>query len=672
MRHVQRASVAIAAAAPLMALTGVVLHGDLFQAVREASRLVAISLALLTSGALLGVVGGLVATRAPAHGRRLVLFGAVAWLGHIFVAAVDRPVWLLAAITVVVVAIHQLWPVDSSPQPSPRHDASEHARGASFVSLGGAVWLLLAGQQTVPSARALLGGSLVVSWLATLRAATTTPSTTPKIARHAILALAALSLGLVIVARDDPGQMVVASLIVPSAAVTLIRPRRGRWRTLRAVTDSVLSHPARVLVVTFFLLSFVGALLLRLPGVSTADPIALVDAAFTATSAVCVTGLIVLDTPHAFSVFGQAVLLVLIQVGGLGIMSFSTVAIAAFGRRLSLKHEGAIAGLFSGGRGDLFITVKRLLVMTVGFELVGAAILAAAFSSSGDTIGVALWRGLFTAVSAFCNAGFALQTNSLVPYQHDPLVLHVVALLVIAGGLSPAVIADLPALLRRRRVAFQTKVVMTMSIALLFIGAVFLAGLEWSGAFGHLDRIDRVHAAWFQSVTLRTAGFNSVDFAALAPATMWLMCAFMIIGGSPGGTAGGIKTTTAFVLVAAVVGAMRGRWEAVGFGRRMSHRTVYKAAAIGTIALGLVVLGVVAVQVTQSIGLGPVIFEVVSALGTVGLSVGATAQLDDVGKVVIMVFMFVGRVGPLTLFLFLRDRHSQAIWKLPEEEIEVG
>ena len=126
------------------------------------------------------------------------------------------------------------------------------------------------------------------------------------------------------------------------------------------------------------------------------------------------------------------------------------------------------------------------------------------------------------------------------------------------------------------------------------------------------------------------------------------------------------------MLVAAVVGAMRGRWEAVGFGRRMSHRTVYKAAAIGTIALGLVVLGVVAVQVTQSIGLGPVIFEVVSALGTVGLSVGATAQLDDVGKVVIMVFMFVGRVGPLTLFLFLRDRHSQAIWKLPEEEIEVG
>lgn len=655
-----------------MVLSGVVLHGDLLEAVREPDRFVVTSLAALATGALLVAVGGLLAMRAPVHGRRLVLGGLVAWLGHVFVAAIDRPVWLLAATSAVIVGAHQLWPVASSPQPSPRHDASDHARRSAFVTLGGMVWLVLAGLQTAPGARGLLGASLVVSWLAALRAATKTPSTTPKLARRFVLALAGLSLVLVVVGWGDPGQMVVAALIVPVASVTLIRPRRGRWRTLRAVVDGVLSHPARVLVVTFLGLSILGALLLRLPGVSTSGPIAAIDAAFTATSAVCVTGLIVLDTPNAFSAFGQAVLLVLIQVGGLGIMSFSTLAIAAFGRRLSLKHEGAIAGLFSESRGEIFATVKRLLVMTFGFEVVGAAVLAAAFSSSGDSIGVAIWRGLFTAVSAFCNAGFALQTDSLIPYQHSPLVLHVVAVLIIVGGLSPAVVGDLPNLFRRGRVALQTKIVVTVSVALLLFGAALIAGLEWSGAFSHLDRVDRLHAAWFQSVTLRTAGFNSVDFAALAPATVWLMCAFMIIGGSPGGTAGGVKTTTAFVLLAAVVGAMRGRWEAVGFGRRISHRTVYKAASIGTIALTLVVFGVVAVEVTQPVGLGAAIFEVVSALGTVGLSVGATAMLDDVGKIIIMILMFVGRVGPLTLFLFLRERHSRAVWQLPEEEIDVG
>ena len=658
-------------AAPLLVLSGIVLHGGLLKAARGGDRLVVVSLVALAAGASLVALGGLAAIWVPKHGRRLVMTGLVCWFAHVVVAAIDRPLWLLAAIAGVLVAAHQLWPASSERHPSPRRDILDHARRSAFVALGGAVGLVLAGLQTAPGASWPLAASLALSWGAAWRAALS-PRSISRRARVAIVALGLASLGLMALSWGDPGKMLVAALLVPVAVVASIPPRRGRWRTLRVVVDSVLSHPARMLVVTFLGLSVVGALMLRLPGVSAAAPIAAMDAAFTATSAVCVTGLIVLDTPSAFTGFGQAILLLLIQVGGLGIMSFSTVAIAAFGRRLSLKHEGAIAGLFSGGRGDLFVSVRRLLVMTFSLELAGAVVLAIAFSLHGDPVATAIWRGLFTAVSAFCNAGFALQSDSLLTYQHSPLVLHVVALLIIVGGLSPAVVADLPGLLRRRRLALQTKVVLWASVTLLLLGAVLIAGLEWSGAFAHLDRVDRLHAAWFQSVTLRTAGFNSVDFAALAPATVWLMCAFMIVGGSPGGTAGGVKTTTVFILFAAVVGAMRGRWEAVGFGRRIPHRNVYKAASIVTIALVLIVFGVVALEVTQSTGLQASLFEVVSALGTVGLSIGATGNLDDVGKIIIMILMFVGRVGPLTLFLFLRERHSQAVWRLPEQEIDVG
>jgi len=673
MRHVQRASVAITAAAPLLLTSGVVLHGDLLVALRGADRFLAISLGALGASVVLVALGGLVATRAPVFGRRLVFLGLLAWLGHLLVAAIGRPVWVLAGFVGVAVAAHRLWPVAPTPGTTTRrHVPTDHARGAAFVTLGGTLAILLAGVLAVVDIRPILGASLVVSWLAALRAAFQRDSPTSKLARSSLLVVAAIALALLAFAWGDPTRMVVAALLVPFASVTLLKPRRGRFRTLRAIVDGVMGHPARVLVVTFFGLSLIGALMLRLPGISTGDIIAPMDAAFTATSAVCVTGLIVLDTPNAFSGFGQVVLLLLIQVGGLGIMSFSTVAIAAIGRRISLKHEGAIAGLFSGDRADINASVRRLLVTTFGFELAGAVLLAISFRSHGDSFGEALWRGLFTSISAFCNAGFALQSDSLVPYQTDPVVLHVVALLIIVGGLSPAVIAEAPALMRGRAVSVQTRIVLVMSVGLLVVGAMLIAGLEWEGAFAHLDLVDRLHAAWFQSVTLRTAGFNSVDFGALAPATVWLMCAFMIIGGSPGGTAGGVKTTTAYVLLAAVYGAMQGRWEAAGFRRRISDRTVYKAAAIVTIALLFIVFGVVAVEVTQALGLGEALFEVVSALGTVGLSVGATGELDHVGKIIIMVCMFVGRVGPLTLFLFLRERHSEALWHLPEEEIDVG
>jgi trk system potassium uptake protein TrkH len=388
-----------------------------------------------------------------------------------------------------------------------------------------------------------------------------------------------------------------------------------------------------------------------------------------------VTGLIVLDTPVDFSLIGQAVILVLIQLGGLGIMTFSTAAMHLLGRRMSLRHEGAVAGLISPqDRSQLFNATRRLIIFTFTTEALGAICLLVAFIWHGDSLPQGLWRAVFTSISAFCNAGFALQSDNLIPYQSNPWVLHVVATLIIVGGLSPAVVLVTPQVLRRtgRPVGAQVKLTLSTTLLLLVIGCIFILSVEWTNTLAGLSFWQRFHNAWFQSVTLRTAGFNSIDIAAVHPATLSLMIVWMFVGGSPGGTAGGIKTTTLAILVLAVVAAVRGRWAVTSFGRRLSHKTVYKAAAITTVGAVTVWLSLMAMQLTQVIPVDMALFEVVSALGTVGLSIGGTALLDEVGKVLIMLCMFSGRVGPLTLFMFLSHRIEQSVWERPEEEIEVG
>jgi trk system potassium uptake protein TrkH len=495
-------------------------------------------------------------------------------------------------------------------------------------------------------------------------------------ARARAIAFAFAALGSVVAVALAWGRwtlVVGAMSLVPLAMVVLLRRPGLPSRVLAALADTVLSHPARLLAVTFGLLSLLGALLLKLPlAAAPGKFITGIDAAFTAMSAVCVTGLIVLDTPNDFSFAGQLILLLLIQLGGLGIMSFSTAAFALLGRRLSLRHESAVADLLAHHRGEMFGAVQRMLIVTVSAELAGALIMWGLFVSAGDTTAMAFWRALFTSVSAFCNAGFALQSDSLIPYQQLPATLHVVATLVIIGGLSPPVVAELPRIARGRALSVHAKMVLIVSAALLIGGALLIGALEWSNTLRPLDHIDRVHGAWFQSVITRTAGFNSVDIAALRPATIWIMTALMFVGGSPGSTAGGIKTTTLAVLFIAVRSAMRGRWEAEALGRSIRTATVFKAAALTTIAVAAVFVGVVAIEVTQPLPLDLALFEVVSALGTVGLSMGATALLDDVGKVVIMSCMFLGRIGPLTLFLFLRERHIDTPWRMPQTEVDVG
>jgi trk system potassium uptake protein len=471
-----------------------------------------------------------------------------------------------------------------------------------------------------------------------------------------------------------PGGAALASLsVVPCLALLVARGEIDETEPPTWLT-AIVDQPARLVVTTFLVLSLVGTALLALPiSAASGDSIDFTDAVFTAVSAVCVTGLVVLDTPNAFSGTGQLLILLLIQVGGLGIMSFYTVALQFLGRRLSLRHELTVAG--AAGVADtsgLFGALRRVLVVTIAAELVGALILFCTFSAAGEAAGPALWRALFTAVSGFCNAGFALQSDSLVGYQTNLIVLHTVALLIVLGGLSPLAITLLPELVRRRRIPLQVKLIYAATAFLLLLGAFAFAAFEWSGSLGHLSPLDRAHNAWFQSVTLRTAGFNSVELAETREATRTLMIVLMLIGGSPGGTAGGLKTTTVTVLVLAVVAAIRGRSQVSAFGRRIEHTSVYKAAAVATVGILATLTGLVALELTQRMSFDVGVFEVASAIGTVGLSLGGTDLLDEVGKVIVTACMFLGRVGPLTLFLFLADRRARAVWQFPNEDVDVG
>ncbi len=674
LQNLARLTGLLASLGPLAFITAAAMQGSDRLAASEWSG------GISTACAALITTGGFLLTRQPAAGRLLATAGLCLFSVHLAVPLSQSPALTLTIALCVLSLLAILWAADPGRVISARfgsvlpHEAlAKRARISSYVYL--LTWFVgvaaefASNLQTIAATAASFGiawfflarllwdkrteGRRRPDWFLALSAAVAASGALGWSA-SAVLTVAAASVGVVLLVSRSAER---SGPLQPS----------GLW-------DLVLAYPARLLVVTFLLLCTIGTVALALPGSSSSGrSVGLLDAAFTAVSAACVTGLIVLDTPNAFGFSGQLALLVLIQLGGLGIMSFSTAAFGLLGRRLSLRHEGSVAGLIGErDRGDLFNALRRLLALTFGAEAAGAILLAALFITEGDTVWQALWRGLFTAVSAFCNAGFALQSDNLVSYQNNGFILHIVAALIVVGGLSPTVALAAPRLLWGKSVPMQAKLVLTATGVLLVGGTLAIAILEWNHTLSDLSFWNRLNNAWLQSVTLRTAGFNSVDFAAVQPAVLSLMMLFMFVGGSPGGTAGGIKTTTAMVLLLTVMGSIQGRWEAGAFGRRIPHRTVYKAAVITTIGLLSALGGFIALQLTQTLPNDVALFEVVSAFGTVGLSIGGTALLDGVGKVVIMAAMFMGRVGPLTLFIFLAGRSTSAPWERPEEEIDVG
>lgn len=468
--------------------------------------------------------------------------------------------------------------------------------------------------------------------------------------------------------RPEPGPAV----LVLGPAFLLRSPDQPS--PLRNGLSFWLRDPVRLLVTSFLALCLLGTVLLSLPY---ADPggqgHSLIDAAFTAVSAACVTGLIVLDTPNDFTLFGTVVLAGLIQVGGLGIMTFAAAALLSSGGRLTVREESAATDLLGDdARADLPGTLVRIFAVTVITEFIGALLLAPSFWMRGDSVLMAAWRALFTAVSAFSNAGFALQSDSLVPFQDHPYVLLVISAIIIVGGLGPMATLAVPDWLRGGPVSLQVRLVLVTTLALNVAPAVGYLALEWSNTLAGMDLSERLANAWFQSVTLRTAGFNSVDLSQVGPATLVILIVVMFVGGSPGSTAGGVKTTTIAVLLLGVFATARGRTAVRFAGRRVPLRALNRANAIIAVAIFSIIFALLAILLTQRLSFTEALFEVVSALATAGLSIGGSAQLDGVGKIIIIGCMFAGRVGPLTLFLFLTQSRAPSIIEYPEEDVVIG
>ncbi len=445
-----------------------------------------------------------------------------------------------------------------------------------------------------------------------------------------------------------------------------------------------LMRPTRFSKVQIIALSFVGiilvgTLLLLLPfSTRQGESTSLLDAAFTAVSATCVTGLIVHDTFLHWTLFGQLVILAMIQLGGLGLMAFSVTFSLLLRRRIGLKERGILQESVNTLQiGGIVKLVRRMLLGTLLFEGVGALLLSIRFV--GDFgIGKGLYYGVFHSVSAFCNGGFDLmgvreRGSSMTYYAGDPLVNLTLIALILIGGIGFLVWDDL---LKNkwhfRRFRLHTKLVLSMSALLLFGGAALFYVLERNGILAGEPVGKQILLSLFQSATTRTAGFNTADTAALGDGTKLWMAMLMFVGGNPGSTAGGIKTTTLAVLLIYLRSTLRRTKGAEIFGRRLEEDVVKRAAAILTLSLMLDLFGTLILTALEQLPLADVLFEVVSALGTVGISVGITGGLKAVSKLILMLLMYCGRMGSLTFALIFTENRQTSPAQKPTERIPVG
>jgi trk system potassium uptake protein TrkH len=441
--------------------------------------------------------------------------------------------------------------------------------------------------------------------------------------------------------------------------------------------EKIKLNPAQVLVLGFGTLILIGATLLNLP-IASADgkSIGFVDALFTSASAVCVTGLVVVNTATHWSIFGKVVILILIQVGGLGLMTMATLVALVLGRKITLKERLIIQEeMNSTSLSGLVKLTKYVIISTVTIEGIGALLLSLRFI---PTYGVVkgIWFSVFHAISAFCNAGFDLTGESMIPFVDDILVNITVMSLVIIGGLGYFVYIDITQNKRFKRFSLHTKLVLIISGALLLLGFLVIFILEYNNpeTLGKLSFKGKVLASAFQSMTPRTAGFNSVDTGKLTDSVAFLTIIFMIIGGSPSSTAGGVKTTTVGLLILAVISVVKGDQDIEIYRKRVPHDIAYRALAITGVALVIVIGVAMVLSITENTSFLDVLFETASAFGTVGLSRGLTPNLSIIGRLIITFTMFAGRVGPLTMvFAFAKkQREKKGTYRYPEERILVG
>ncbi len=418
-----------------------------------------------------------------------------------------------------------------------------------------------------------------------------------------------------------------------------------------------------------------GALLLMLPAASSSGTAAsFSDALFTATSAVCVTGLVVRDTALQWSVFGQAVILALIQIGGMGIISVAVLFGMVSGRKISLMQRSTLQDAISAPQVGGIVKLARFIITTsLIIEVSGAVALMPVFCRSFGPKGI--WMSFFHSISAFCNAGFDIlgsetgSFSSLTGFGDNLYVVLVIGLLIIIGGIGFLTWEDLALHgLRFRKYRMQTKVVLVTTAVLIAVPLLLFFFHEYADLPGK----ERFCAAFFQAVTPRTAGFNTANLSAMSGAGRAVMVVLMLIGGSPGSTAGGMKTTTAAVLFANIAAVFRRRKNARYFGRRIEDTVVKNASTILTLYLVLSITGAVVISTLEGLSFGECVFESVSAIGTVGLSLGMTPSLSLVSRLVLICLMYFGRVGGLTLiFATFREKRKEKL-RCPVEQIAVG
>ncbi len=440
-----------------------------------------------------------------------------------------------------------------------------------------------------------------------------------------------------------------------------------------------LTYP-QIIAFGYFVIIVIGSLLLMLPfATRAAGSLAPLKAVFTATSATCVTGLVVGDTFQTFTGFGQGVILVLIQIGGLGFMTvialFGFVLKKRIGLRARTLLKESVNTLSVGGIVRLF---HKILLGTALFEGVGALLLATRFV---PLYGIAkgAWYSIFHAVSAFCNAGFDLMGFesaylSLEAFNGDPVVCLTIAVLIIVGGIGFFVWSDVQEHgLKFKRYQLHTKIVLTVTSVLLGAGTVAFLFLEWNNSFADMPFWQKLLNAFFCAVTPRTAGFNTVNTAALTDASSFLMVLLMFVGGSSGGTAGGIKTTTLAILALSCVDSLAGRKDTNIYGRRLESDSLRRANAVCTINLTAIFVACFMIMIAEpQFVLLDVLFEVVSAISTVGLTVGVTGASTNLSRCVLIFLMYAGRVGSLSFALLFTDHKAPPSTRCPEAKVSIG
>jgi trk system potassium uptake protein TrkH len=426
-------------------------------------------------------------------------------------------------------------------------------------------------------------------------------------------------------------------------------------------------------VLGFLSLIVTGTLLILIFNTGT-RPLRLIDALFTATSAVCVTGLIVVDTGKDLSPASQGVVLFLIQLGGLGVMTATTAFSLMIRERIGIRQRMFFAGGFGlDSPSGVIRLLIRILILTFTIEGIGIIPLYFGFLGSGMSLGSSLYSAIFHSVSAFCNAGFSLFSDNLEGFSTTIFVPGTVMILIVAGGLGFVVLTELREMARGvRKLSLPSKLVLVTTALLVISGSLLLLLTEWENAFGDLQGGWKIWNGVFASITPRTAGFDTVTPAAFSSAGVFVLILLMIIGASPGSTGGGIKTTTLAILLVSTWNSLKGRQEVRLWNRRLPFRVVQGAVTVVVLYLGTLLVGITVLVLMEPFPFRSLLFEVASALGTVGLSLGITPELSDTGKFVLVLMMLWGRVGIVTFLYSLLKRETKDRVSYPAAEVPVG